>query len=118
MIDCGIPLSFVIMHSPRVGTAETPPSKLPAGGNGGGMLPPMWKAKDAQSTSCSSLATSAAHFTHTQEQRRGLVSGNCRADSHLNPPVQVVKGHFPRGAVEWSVGRHLASFRLRVMEAG
>lgn len=83
------------MHSPRVGTAETPPSKLPAGGNGGGMLPPMRKAKDAESTSCSSLANLAACFTHTRGQGLGLVSENCRADPDLNSPVQVVKGHFP-----------------------
>lgn len=96
------------MHSPRVGTAETPPSKLPAGGNGGEMLTPMQKAKDAQNTSCSSLATLGAHCTHTRGQGHGLVSGNCRADGALSPPVQVAKGHCPRGAVEWSGERRLA----------
>lgn len=45
VIACGIPLSLVIMHSPRVGTAETPPSQLPAGGNGGGMVTLMRTAK-------------------------------------------------------------------------
>lgn len=79
------------MHSPRVGTAETPPSQLPAGGNGEGMLTLMQKTKDAQSTSCSSLATLGAHFTHTRGHGHGLISGNCRADSALSPPEHVGK---------------------------
>lgn len=91
VIACGIPLSSVIMHSPRVGTAETPPSKLPAGGNGGGMITLMRTAKEYIH---SLLATLGACFTHTQGQGYGLISGNCRAGSAINPPVQVIRDTF------------------------
>lgn len=47
-----------------------------------------------KSTSCSSLATLGACFTHTQGQGHGLVSGSCRAGSALNLPVQVIRDTF------------------------
>lgn len=77
------------MHSPRVGTAETPPSKLPAGGNGGGD-----DYADEEGKRVHPALHLGACFTLTQGQGHGLISGNCRAGSALDPPVQVRRDTF------------------------